>query len=58
MGKKATKSIVKELLKNGKVRIRDLKSRKGTLFDAYFMYIKSDDKENKYPYRWKMVLKK
>ncbi|CAB1249673.1 DNA topoisomerase [Clostridium sp. MT-14] len=58
MGKKATKSIVKELLKNGKVRIRDLKSRKGILFDAYFMYIKSDDKENKYPYRWKMVLKK
>ncbi|MCC9296518.1 DNA topoisomerase [Clostridium sp. WLY-B-L2] len=58
MGKKATKSIVRELLQNGKVRIMDLKSRKGTLFDAYFMYIKSDDKENKYPYRWKMVLKK
>lgn len=58
MGKRPTRSMVRELLKNGKVRIKDLKSRKGTLFDAYFMYVKNDDKENKYPYKWKMLLKK
>lgn len=59
MGKKPTISIIRELLKNGKVRIKDLKSKKGNNFDAYFMLEKNDSENNtKFPYKWKMILKK
>jgi DNA topoisomerase-3 len=52
MRKKPTRRIVRELLKNGKVRIKDLRSKKGTMFDAYFKYIKKGDY-----FSWKMMLK-
>ncbi|MCH4201250.1 MAG: hypothetical protein LKF87_10145 [Clostridium tyrobutyricum] len=52
MNKKPTCSIVRELLKNGKVRIKDLRSKKGTMFDAYFKYIKKGDY-----FSWKMITK-
>jgi DNA topoisomerase III len=37
-GKKVSKEMVELLLKNGKVGFRNLKSKKGTTFSAYFKY--------------------
>jgi len=37
-GKKVSKEMVQLLLKNGKVGFRNLKSKKGTVFSAYFKY--------------------
>lgn len=38
-GKKVSKEMVELLLSNGKVGFRNLRSKKGTLFSAYFKYI-------------------
>ena len=38
-GKSVSREMVELLLKNGKVGFRNLKSKKGTLFSAYFKYI-------------------
>lgn len=38
-GKNVSEDMVKLLLKNGKVGFRNLKSKKGTLFSAYFKYV-------------------
>lgn len=51
LGKKVTKEMVKLLLKNGKVGFRNIKSKKGTKYSAYFRYIKDD--ETGY-FKWKM----
>jgi DNA topoisomerase-3 len=37
-GKKVSKEMVELLLNNGKVGFRNLKSKKGTMFSAYFKY--------------------
>lgn len=42
-GKKVSKEMVQLLLKNGKVGFRNLKSKKGTLFSAYFRYEKNPE---------------
>ncbi|KYH29987.1 MULTISPECIES: type IA DNA topoisomerase [Clostridium] len=50
-GKKVTKEMVKILLKNGKVGFRNLKSKKGNVFSAYFRY----EKEGKTGYyKWRI----
>ncbi|NLZ35426.1 MAG: type IA DNA topoisomerase [Clostridiales bacterium] len=51
LGKKVTKEMVKLLLKNGKVGFRNIKSKKGSKYSAYFRYIKDD--ETGY-FKWKM----
>lgn len=38
-GKTVSKEMVELLLKNGKVGFRNLKSKKGTVFSAYFKYV-------------------
>lgn len=50
-GKKVTKDMVKILLEKGRVGFRNLKSKKGNVFTAYFTYEKSKEKEY---YSWKM----
>ena len=50
-GKNVSKEMVRLLLKNGKVGFRNLKSKKGTVFSAYFRY--EYNKETGY-YNWKM----
>lgn len=50
-GKKVTKEMVEILLKNGKVGFRNLKSKKGNTFAAYFRYEKNE--ETGY-FNWKM----
>ncbi|AGK99485.1 type IA DNA topoisomerase [Clostridium pasteurianum] len=50
-GKKVSKEMVKLLLKNGKVGFRNLRSKKGTTFSAYFKYILNE--ETGY-YNWKI----
>ena len=50
-GKKVSKEMVELLLKNGKVGFRNLKSKKGTTFSAYFKYILNE--ETGY-YNWKI----
>lgn len=42
-GKKISKEMVKLLLKNGKVGFRNLKSKKGNTFSAYFRYEKNEE---------------
>lgn len=42
-GKKVSKEMVELLLKNGKVGFRNLKSKKGNTFSAYFKYEKNDE---------------
>jgi DNA topoisomerase-3 len=42
-GKKVTKEMVEILLKNGKVGFRNLKSKKGNTFAAYFRYEKNEE---------------
>ena len=42
MGKKVTKEMVELLLKNGKVGFRNLKSKKGNTFSAYFRYERNE----------------
>ena len=42
-GKMVSKEMVELLLKNGKVGFRNLKSKKGTLFSAYFKYIYNEE---------------
>lgn len=42
-GKKVSKEMVELLLKNGKVGFRNLKSKKGNTFSAYFRYEKNED---------------
>lgn len=43
-GKKVTPQMVKLLLANGKVGFRNLKSKKGNTFAAYFIYEKDEEK--------------
>lgn len=43
-GKKVTPEMVKLLLANGKVGFRNLKSKKGNTFAAYFIYEKDEEK--------------
>ncbi|GAA0742936.1 type IA DNA topoisomerase [Clostridium oceanicum] len=50
-GKKVSKEMVRLLLKNGKVGFRNLKSKRGNLFSAYFRY--ELNKETGY-LNWKM----
>lgn len=50
-GKTVSKDMVSLLLKNGKVGFRNLKSKKGNVFSAYFKYEK--DPETGY-YNWKI----
>lgn len=50
-GKKVSKEMVRLLLKNGKVGFRNLKSKRGNLFSAYFKY--ELNKETGY-LNWKM----
>lgn len=50
-GKKVSKEMVEILLKNGKVGFRNLKSKKGNTFAAYFR-LELDEKTGKY--MWKM----
>lgn len=42
-GKKVSKEMVELLLKNGKVGFRNLKSKKGNTFSAYFKYVKNEE---------------
>ena len=42
-GKTVTKEMVELLLKNGKVGFRNLKSKKGNTFSAYFRYEKNEE---------------
>jgi DNA topoisomerase-3 len=42
-GKKISKEMVELLLKNGKVGFRNLKSKKGNTFSAYFRYEKNEE---------------
>jgi len=42
-GKKISKEMVQLLLKNGKVGFRNLKSKKGNTFSAYFKYEKNEE---------------
>lgn len=42
-GKKVSKEMVMLLLKNGKVGFRNLKSKKGNTFSAYFKYEKNEE---------------
>ncbi len=51
MKKKVTKTLVKTLLKNGKVTVKGLTSKTGKTFDGVFSYEKN--KENDY-FSWKM----
>ena len=50
-GKKVTPQMVKLLLANGKVGFRNLKSKKGNTFAAYFIYEKDEEKGY---FTWKM----
>lgn len=51
LGKKVTKEMVKILLEKGRVGFRNLKSKKGNVFTAYFTYEKNQEKGY---YSWKM----
>ncbi|MDV3427374.1 MAG: type IA DNA topoisomerase, partial [Bacillota bacterium] len=51
LGKSVTKLMVELLLKNGKVGFRNIKSRKGTTYAAYFRYVR-DNKTGHY--NWEM----
>lgn len=42
-GKQISKEMVQLLLKNGKAGFRNLKSKKGNTFSAYFKYIKNEE---------------
>ena len=42
-GKQVSKEMVSLLLKNGKVGFRNLKSKKGNTFSAYFKYVKNEE---------------
>ena len=42
-GKKVSREMVELLLKNGKVGFRNLKSKKGNTFSAYFRYEKNEE---------------
>ena len=44
MEKQVTPQMVKLLLANGKVGFRNLKSKKGNIFAAYFIYEKDEEK--------------
>lgn len=50
IGKSVSKEMVELLLKNGKVGFRNIKSKKGTVYSAYFRYEKDD--ESGY-FKWK-----
>lgn len=52
MKKKLTKSMVKELLKNGKIEVNDLVSKKGNTFSAILEY--QLNQETGY-YKWNMI---
>ncbi|MBE6049997.1 MAG: type IA DNA topoisomerase [Clostridium sp.] len=51
LGKKVSKEMVELLLKNGKVGFRNLKSKKGNIYSAYFKY--EQNKETGY-FNWKI----
>lgn len=55
MRKRATKAMVKSLLKNGKVYVKGLTSKRGKKFSAYLSYEKSE--KNDY-FSWNMEFKK
>ncbi|MCC0727165.1 type IA DNA topoisomerase [Clostridioides sp. ZZV14-6045] len=55
LGKKVTSTIVKRLLKDGKVEFNDLVSKKGTKYTAYLSY--ELDKDTGF-FSWKMEFKK
>lgn len=55
MKKKPTKTMVKQLLKDGKVKVTGLTSKRGNKFDAILIYEKN--KENDY-FSWKMEFEK
>lgn len=42
LGKKITKTLVKKLLENGQVQVKDLKSRSGSNYSITLRYIKND----------------
>ncbi len=42
LGKKITKTLVKKLLENGQVQVKDLKSRSGSKYSITLRYIKND----------------
>lgn len=50
-GKKVSKEMVQLLLKNGKVGFRNLRSKKGNTFSAYFRYVR-DEKTGRF--NWQM----
>lgn len=51
MKKKPTKTMVKKLLKDGKVLVKGLTSKKGNKFDALLRYEKQPDGDY---FSWKM----
>lgn len=50
-GIKLTKEMAKEILKNNRLKMVNVKSKKGNVFNAYFKYVK-DTKEDRYS--WKL----
>ncbi len=42
LGKKVTKTLVKNLLQNGEVKVNDLKSRSGSKYSITLKYVKND----------------
>ncbi|WP_085992559.1 type IA DNA topoisomerase [Oceanobacillus senegalensis] len=54
MKKKATKTMVRQLLKNNQAYVKGLTSKNGKKFNAYLSYVK--DQEKNY-YSWKMEFK-
>ena len=54
IGKKVSKEMVQLLLKNGKVGFRNIKSKKGTLYSAYFRY-EYDKKNGRYVWKTEFI---
>ena len=53
-GKKVSKEMVSLLLKNGKVGFRNLRSKNGKLFSAYFKYIR-DEKTGRFHWELEFI---
>ena len=54
IGKKVSKEMVQILLKNGKVGFRNIKSKKGTVYSAYFKY-EYDKKTGRYVWKTEFI---
>ena len=54
IGKKVSKEMVQLLLKNGKVGFRNIKSKKGTFYSAYFRY-EYDKKNGRYVWKTEFI---